>query len=151
MPVPRFPSIPLLSARRPARAAAVAAAAALAALAVPVPTASAAPAAELGVKSVQLLWANADPANPPFQGTLTVGGTYTCTEPAGTRVSVSFTSLQILPTAMPFGAGTLPCGPGVVDAPWELVSYRDSDVHSGYTTVFLTFDGQGMLPKQFTA
>ncbi|MEU6486839.1 hypothetical protein [Streptomyces sp. NPDC046887] len=116
------------------------------------PTAMAAPATAQGVKSIQLQWADAQPANPPFNsGTLTVGGVYTCTEPTGTSVTVTFSALQILPTATPTGSGFLPCGPGVVDAPWQVTSYPDPNVHSGYTTVFLTFDGQGLLPQQFTA
>ncbi|MCK8677598.1 hypothetical protein [Streptomyces lichenis] len=116
------------------------------------PTAAAAPATAQGVTSVQLQWADAQPANPPFNsGTLTVGGVYTCTEPTGTSVTVTFNALQILPMAIPSGSGVLPCGPGVVDAPWQVTSYPNPDVHSGYTSVFLTFDGQDQPPQQFTA
>lgn len=121
-------------------------------LAVTAPAAGAAAAAVQGTKSVQLQWASAWPADPPFRsGVLTVGGVYTCTEPAGTSVAVSFNALQILPLAMPSGSGTLPCGPGVIDAPWELASFPNPDVHSGWTNVLLTFDGQGLPAQEFTA
>lgn len=124
---------------------------ALAALGVAAPGATAQPQTTQVTKSLEVLWANADPALPPpfNNGTLTIGGTYTCTAPAGTTVSVTFSALQILPMAMPVGSGELPCGPGVIDAPWELTSYPHPDVHNGYTTVFPTFDGVGLMPQQF--
>ncbi|MCK8678515.1 hypothetical protein [Streptomyces lichenis] len=125
---------------------------AAAALAMATPAASAAPATEQGVKSIQLQWASASPADPPhLNGYLTIGGTYTCTEPTGTTVDVSFTAMQILPLAMPSGVGSLPCGPGVVDANWEVTSLASADVHRGWTNVFLTFDGQTSLPQQLDA
>ncbi|RST15473.1 hypothetical protein EF908_35885 [Streptomyces sp. WAC04770] len=123
-----------------------------ASVAMTAPAVGAAPAVAQGVKSVQLQWAEAWPADPPFRsGILTVGGVYTCTEPAGTSVAVSFNALQIMPLAMPSGSGTLPCGPGVIDAPWQVAGFPDPDVHSGWTNVFLTFDGQALLPQQLTA
>ncbi|PRH81018.1 hypothetical protein C6N75_00985 [Streptomyces solincola] len=116
------------------------------------PAAVAAPSAARGVKAVQLQWADAWPADPPIHsGTLTVGGVYTCTEPAGTSVGVTFSAFQIMPLAMPAGSGSLPCGPGVVDAPWQVTSFPNPDVHHGYTSVFLTFDGQDQPPQQLTA
>lgn len=123
-----------------------------AALLAAAPAATAAPTSALGAKSVQLQWATADPAPWPIRnGTLTVGGVYTCTEPAGTSVLVTFSSLQLMPVAMPAGSGSLPCGPGVIDAPWQLTSFPTADVHHGYTSVFLTFGGQGVPPQQLTA
>lgn len=114
--------------------------------------ADAAPQTVAGTRSLEVLWAEAHPAWLPVQnGTLTIGGTYTCTDPVGTNVRVSFSSLQILPTAMPSGAGTLPCGPGVVGAYWELTSFPTPDVHHGYVSVFASFEGAVVPPKQLTA
>ncbi|WP_406293582.1 hypothetical protein OG948_02970 [Embleya sp. NBC_00888] len=116
------------------------------------PGAGAAPQTVAGTRSLEVLWAEAHPAWLPVQnGTLTIGGTYTCTDPVGTNVRVSFSSLQILPTAMPSGAGTLPCGPGVVGAYWELTSFPTPDVHHGYVSVFASFEGAVVPPKQLTA
>ncbi|MGW9212817.1 hypothetical protein ACWGR4_38355 [Embleya sp. NPDC055664] len=107
-------------------------------------------AAVRNTKSLVVLWAEARPSSfPPNNGTLTIGGTYTCT--VGSTVQVGFSSLQIMPTAMPSGAGFLPCGPGVVDATWELTSLGTPDVHHGHVSVFPTFDGAGQLPVQLTA
>ncbi|OPC78118.1 hypothetical protein B4N89_38620 [Embleya scabrispora] len=119
------------------------------------PTAVAAPhathhAAVQNTKSLVVLWAEARPSSfPPINGTLTIGGTYTCT--VGSTVQVGFSSLQIMPTSMPSGAGFLPCGPGVVDAAWQLTSLGTPDVHHGHVSVFPTFDGAGQLPVQLTA
>ncbi|GCD95592.1 hypothetical protein [Embleya hyalina] len=129
-----------------------AAACAVAVVGLAAPTAAAAPnaAAVANTKSLVVLWAEARPSSfPPNNGTLTIGGTYTCT--VGGTVQVGFSSLQIMPTAMPSGAGFLPCGPGVVDAPWELTSLGTPDVHHGHVSVFPTFDGAGQLPVQLTA
>ncbi|MFJ7417584.1 hypothetical protein ACIQXD_03080 [Streptomyces uncialis] len=122
---------------------------ALAMLGIGAPGAAALP---QSVKSMDVQWASAQAAAMPFAyGTLTVGGTYTCTAPTGTTVPVSFIGFQIMPLAMPSGSGTLPCGPGVVDATWELTSYPNSEVHHGYTSVLVTFDGVGLPVKEFTA
>ncbi|MCM2386983.1 hypothetical protein [Streptomyces albipurpureus] len=133
------------------RLVAVLACTALAALGIAAPSAAAAPQSAQVTKSLELQWASASPAWFPFSGTLTIGGTYTCTAPAGTTVNVTFSALQIMPTAMPSGWAALPCGPGVIDAPWEATSYPDSQVHHGYTSVFATFDGVGLPPQQFDA
>ncbi|MFF7244654.1 hypothetical protein ACFZBU_12245 [Embleya sp. NPDC008237] len=125
---------------------------AVAAVGTMAPVAGAAPGAVAGTRSLEVLWAEAHPAWLPVQnGTLTIGGTYTCTDPAGTSVPISFTSLQIMPTALPSGAGNLPCGPGVVGAYWELTSFPTADVHHGYVSVFVTFQGATVPPKQLTA
>ncbi|MFF3551799.1 hypothetical protein ACWD4V_12770 [Streptomyces tsukubensis] len=130
------------------RWAATLATAALTALGVAAPGAAAQP---QSAKSMVVQWANADPAaHPSIFGTLTIGGIYTCTEPAGTTVPVSFSALQLMPIAMPSGAGRLPCGPGVVDAPWSLTSFPTTDVHYGYVSVLTTFDGVLLPVGEFT-
>ncbi|MER6915034.1 hypothetical protein ABT354_25445 [Streptomyces sp. NPDC000594] len=122
--------------------------AALATLGVAAPGAAALP---QSARSMDVRWASADPANhPSIFGTLTIGGIYTCTEPAGTTVPVSFSALQLMPMAMPSGAGDLPCGPGVVDAPWSLTSFPTTDVHYGYVSVLTTFDGVTLFAEEFT-
>ncbi|MFE0422152.1 hypothetical protein, partial [Streptomyces sp. NPDC058953] len=88
--------------------------------------------------------------HPSILGTLTIGGIYTCTEPAGTTVPVSFSALQLMPIAMPTGYGHLPCGPGVVDAPWSLTSFPTTDVHYGYVSVLTNFDGVMLPAEEFT-
>ncbi|MER8193426.1 hypothetical protein ACFYOI_22965 [Streptomyces microflavus] len=130
------------------RWAAALAAAALVALGTAVPAA----ASPQSVTSLDVEWASADPGHLPlFFGTLTIGGTYTCTEPAGTTVPVSFTAIQIMPVALPSGAGDLSCGPGVVDAPWSLTSVPTQDVHYGYVSVLTSFNGVALPAEQFTA
>ncbi|OKH94671.1 hypothetical protein [Streptomyces uncialis] len=131
------------------RAVAALAVTALAVLGIGAPGAAALP---QSVKSLDVRWANAQPATSPFgYGTLTIGGTYTCTAPTGTTVPVHFTSFQIIPLALPSGSGTLPCGPAVVDAPWELTSYPNPEVHHGYTSLLVTFDGVDLPAEEFTA
>ncbi|MEO3974918.1 hypothetical protein [Streptomyces sp. CAU 1734] len=115
---------------------------------------AAAPAAALPrpAGTVDVQWASADPGHYPFiSGTLTIGGIYTCTEPAGTTVPISFTAIQLMPVSMPSGAGDLPCGPGVVDAPWSLTSYPTADVHYGYVSVLVAFDGVALPAEEFSA
>lgn len=131
------------------RWAAALAAAALVALGTAAVPAAASP---QSVTSLDAEWASADPGHLPlFFGTLTIGGTYTCTEPAGTTVPVSFTAIQIMPMALPSGAGNLSCGPGVVDAPWSLTSAPTQDVHYGYVSVLTSFNGVPLPAEQFTA
>ncbi|WP_411116773.1 hypothetical protein [Streptomyces sp. 058-1L] len=131
------------------RWAAALAAAALIALGTAAVPAAASP---QSVTSLDVEWASADPGHLPlFFGTLTIGGTYTCTEPAGTTVLVSFTAIQIMPVALPSGAGNLSCGPGVVDAPWSLTSAPSQDVHYGYVSVLTSFNGVALPAEQFTA
>ncbi|MEU5163808.1 hypothetical protein AB0G74_29925 [Streptomyces sp. NPDC020875] len=129
------------------RRAAALAAAALAVLGVTAPGAAAQPQT---VKSLDVQGADVDPpVHPSIFGTLTVFGIYTCTAPAGTTVPVSFSALQMMPVAMPNGYGHLPCGPGVVDAPWRLTSFPATDVHYGYVTVITDFDGT-LITDEFT-
>ncbi|MFI7285878.1 hypothetical protein ACIBRY_04325 [Streptomyces anulatus] len=130
------------------RWAAALAAAVLAALGTAAPAASAAP---QSVKSLDVQWASVEPGYfPSYDGTLTVGGIYTCTEPAGTTVPVSFSAIQVVPLALPMGFGNLPCGPGVVDVPWSLTSTSTRDVHYGSVSVMTTFDGVLLGAEQFT-
>ncbi|WP_329024549.1 hypothetical protein [Streptomyces sp. NBC_00690] len=125
------------------------AASALVALGVGAPSATALP---QSTRSLVVQWASADPSPRPFgYGTLTVGGTYTCTGPTGTTMPVDFSGFQIMPLAMPAGSGTLPCGPGVVDAPWQLTSFPNPEVHYGYTSVMVTYDGSNLSTGEFTA
>ncbi|MFF0059400.1 hypothetical protein ACFYRI_33945 [Streptomyces microflavus] len=131
------------------RWAAALAAAALVALGTAAVPAAASP---QSVTSLDVQWASAAPGHLPlFLGTLTIGGTYTCTEPAGTTVPVSFTAFQIMPVALPSGAGNLSCGPGVVDAPWSVTSTPTQDVHYGYVSVLTSFNGVVLPAEQFTA
>ncbi|MGV9317212.1 hypothetical protein ACWDR0_34325 [Streptomyces sp. NPDC003691] len=130
------------------RRAALLATAALSALGVTAPGAAAQP---QSVRSMDVQWAEVDPAvHPSIFGTLAIGGIYTRTGPAGTTVPVSFSALQLMPLAMPNGAGQLPCGPGVVDAPWSLTSFPATDVHYGYVSVLTNFDGVMLPAEEFT-
>ncbi|MEU3603552.1 hypothetical protein ABZ714_33320 [Streptomyces sp. NPDC006798] len=132
------------------RCAATLATAALTALTGVGVTATGAAAQPQSVKSMDVQWADVDPPmHPSIFGTLTIGGIYTCTAPAGTTVPVSFSALQLMPIAMPNGSGQLPCGPGVVDAPWSLTSFPTTDVHYGYVSVMTTFDGT-LITDEFT-
>ncbi|MFD9721318.1 hypothetical protein [Streptomyces sp. NPDC059076] len=125
------------------------AATALVALGVSAPSATALP---QSTRTLVVEWASASPSPIPFgSGTLTVGGTYTCTGPTGSTMPVSFTASQFMPLSISSGSGTLPCGPGVVDAPWELTSYPSWDVHNGYTSVLVGYDETGVSSGQFTA
>ncbi|MER8197675.1 hypothetical protein ABTY00_27435 [Streptomyces microflavus] len=129
------------------RWAAALAAAALAALGTEAPAA----AVPQSVKSLDTQWASVEPGYfPLYAGTLTVGGIYTCTEPVGTTVRVSFNAIQVLPVALPNGFGNLPCGPGVVDVPWSLTSFPTQDVHYGSVSVMTTFDEVLLGAEQFT-
>ncbi|MFJ2154384.1 hypothetical protein ACIOHB_37300 [Streptomyces microflavus] len=136
----------MISSTRIRWAAAALAAAALAALGAAAPAA----AAPQSVKSLDVQWASVEPGYfPPYNGTLTVGGIYTCTEPVGTTVPVSFNAIQVMPVALPNGFGNLPCGPGVVDAPWSLTSFPTQDVHYGSVSVMTAFDGVLLGAEQF--
>lgn len=124
---------------------------ATAAPAVAAPTAPTAPRSVQQTRALELQWAAVTPPAYPFtSGTITVGGTYTCTDPVGSTVAVEFNAIQMMPIAGASGAGSLPCGPGVVNAPWEIESYPAWNVHNGYLSVILSADGV-VQSKQFNA